>query len=138
VGLRTLEELRRLGDEVMVVARAPAPEEADRARELGASLIEGAHRQEAVLRAAGIETAAALVATEDDDIGNLYAALVAHDLNRVCASACACSTRRPPAETVIKGGHEVAVVVTREGLAQVLAASEAEAAREVAGRQAGP
>jgi hypothetical protein len=34
-----------------------------------------------VLRAAGIEPAAALVATEDDDIGNLHAALVAHELN---------------------------------------------------------
>jgi Trk K+ transport system NAD-binding subunit len=69
-----------LGDEVVVVASA-RPEEAERARELGASVLEGAHRQEAVLRAAGIEPAAALVATEDDDIGNLHAALVAHELN---------------------------------------------------------
>jgi Trk K+ transport system NAD-binding subunit len=81
LGLRTLQELRRLGDEVVVVARAPAPEDADRARELGATIIEGAHRQERVLRRAGIETAAALVAAEDDDIGNLHAALVAHELN---------------------------------------------------------
>jgi hypothetical protein len=81
LGLRTLEELRRLDDEVVVVARAPAPENADRARELGATVLEGAHRHEAVLRAAGIETAAALVATDDDDIGNLHAALIAHDLN---------------------------------------------------------
>jgi Trk K+ transport system NAD-binding subunit len=81
LGLRTLEELRRLGEEVVVVARAPAPEEAGHARELGATVVEGSHRHEAVLRAAGIETAAALVATEDDDIENLHAALVAHDLN---------------------------------------------------------
>jgi Trk K+ transport system NAD-binding subunit len=81
LGLRTLQELRRLGDEVVVVARAPPPEDADRARELGATIIEGAHRQERVLRRAGIETAAALVAAEDDDIGNLHAALVAHELN---------------------------------------------------------
>ena len=81
LGLRTLQELRRLGEEVVVVARAPVPEDAEQARRLGATLVEGAHRQEAVLRAAGIETAAALVATEDDDIGNLHAALVAHELN---------------------------------------------------------
>lgn len=81
LGLRTLQELCRLGDEVVVVARAPDPEDADRVRELGATVVEGAHRHEPVLRAAGIETATALVATEDDDIGNLHAALVAHDLN---------------------------------------------------------
>jgi Trk K+ transport system NAD-binding subunit len=37
---------------------------------------------------------------------------------------------QPPADTVLEANDEVAVVVTRQGLAQVLAASEAEAARD--------
>jgi hypothetical protein len=45
------------------------------------TLLEGSYRQERVLRSAGAQTANALVVTEDDDVGNVHAALVAHDLN---------------------------------------------------------
>jgi Trk K+ transport system NAD-binding subunit len=81
LGYQTLQELRRLGEEVVVVARAPREEFAAGARALGATLLDGSYRQERVLRSAGVQTAAALVIAEDDDVGNVHAALVAHDLN---------------------------------------------------------
>jgi voltage-gated potassium channel Kch len=81
LGYQTLEELHRLGEEVVVVARAPSEEFADRARALGATLVDGNYRHEQALRSARVQRAAALVITEDDDIGNVHAALVANDLN---------------------------------------------------------
>jgi Trk K+ transport system NAD-binding subunit len=81
LGYRTLEELVRLGEEVVVVARAPDPGLARGARELGATLLEGSYRDQGVLAAAGVAAAAALVVTEDDDVGNLHAALAAQELN---------------------------------------------------------
>jgi Trk K+ transport system NAD-binding subunit len=81
LGFRTLEELARLGVEVVVVVRSEAEELAQGARELGATLVAGNYRDQAVLRAAGATTAAALVITEDDDVGNLHAALAAQELN---------------------------------------------------------
>src|SRR5918993_170874 len=51
------------------------------ARELGATLVAGNYRDQAVLRAAGVPVASALVVTEDDDVGNLHAALAAQELN---------------------------------------------------------
>ena len=81
LGYQTLEELRRLGEEVVVVARTPREEFAAGARALGVTLLEGSYRRERVLRSAGAQTANALVVTEDDDVGNVHAALVAHDLN---------------------------------------------------------
>jgi Trk K+ transport system NAD-binding subunit len=64
-----------------VVARPPREEFAAGARALGVTLLEGSYRRERVLRSAGAQTANALVVTEDDDVGNVHAALVAHDLN---------------------------------------------------------
>jgi Trk K+ transport system NAD-binding subunit len=81
LGYQVLHELRRLGEDVVVVARAPREEFAAGARSLGVTLLEGSYRQEGVLRSAGVASAAALVIVEDDDVGNVHAALVAHDLN---------------------------------------------------------
>jgi Trk K+ transport system NAD-binding subunit len=81
LGYRTLEELVRLGEHVVVVVRSPAEELARGARELGATLVRGNYRDQAVLRAAGVPSASALVVTEDDDVGNLHAALAAQELN---------------------------------------------------------
>src|SRR6266508_1083505 len=81
LGYRTLEELARMGAEVVVVVRAAAADLAAGAPALGATLVQGSYRDESVLRAAAVPTAAAMVVTEDDDVGNLHAALTAHDLN---------------------------------------------------------
>lgn len=81
LGFRTLEELRRLGEEVVVIAHSPGQSFAAAARGLRATLIEGNYRDEPVLRAAGVASASTLVITEDDDVGNLHAALAAQDLN---------------------------------------------------------
>jgi NAD(P)-dependent dehydrogenase (short-subunit alcohol dehydrogenase family) len=81
LGYRTLEELVRLGEDVVVIVRSPAEELARGARELGATLVPGNYRDQAVLRAAGTPVASALVVTEDDDVGNLHAALAAQELN---------------------------------------------------------
>jgi Trk K+ transport system NAD-binding subunit len=81
LGYRTLEELVRLGEDVVVVARSPVEELARGARELGATLVAGNYRDQAVLRAARVPVASALVVTEDDDVGNLHAALAAQELN---------------------------------------------------------
>ena len=81
LGYRTLEELVRLGEEVVVIVRSPADELARGARELGATLVPGSYRDQAVLRAAGVPVAGALVVAEDDDVGNLHAALAAQELN---------------------------------------------------------
>jgi Trk K+ transport system NAD-binding subunit len=70
LGYRTLEELVRLGEDVVVIVRSPAEELARGARDLGATLVAGNYRDQAVLRAAGVAVASALVLTEDDDVGN--------------------------------------------------------------------
>ncbi|MBI3969052.1 MAG: NAD-binding protein [Chloroflexi bacterium] len=81
LGIRTLEELHRLGEDVVVVARAPDPARAAKTRALGVSIVGGYYRDETTLRLAGIATAHALVIVEDDDVGNLHAALTAQEVN---------------------------------------------------------
>jgi Trk K+ transport system NAD-binding subunit len=81
LGLRTLEELHRLGEDIVVVASEPASTFAFHAQELGATIVGGDYREEAALRAAGVESARAIILTDRDDIGNLHAGLIAQDLN---------------------------------------------------------
>ena len=81
LGYRTLEEFRRLGEEVVVIARRPSETFAARARALGARVVIGDYRDESVLRDAGVAAASAIVIEEDDDVGNLHAALAAQELN---------------------------------------------------------
>jgi Trk K+ transport system NAD-binding subunit len=80
LGLRTLEELRRLGEEVVVIS-APGERFLPRAKAQGVTVVEGNYRDEHVLRAAGVATASAIAIAEDDDVGNLHAALTAQDIN---------------------------------------------------------
>ena len=80
LGLRTLEELRRLGEEVVVIS-APGERFLARARAQGVAVVEGNYREENVLRAAGVAMASAIAIAEDDDVGNLHAALTAQDIN---------------------------------------------------------
>lgn len=81
LGFRTLEELVRLGETVVVIAGQASGPLPARACALGALLVEGSYRDEEVLSAAGVARARALVLVEDDDVGNLHATLTAHDLN---------------------------------------------------------
>ena len=81
LGLRTLEELHRLGEDVVVIAASPSEQFAARAEALGATLIRGDYTQESVLKSAGVEGASAIVLTDSSDLGNLHAALTAQELN---------------------------------------------------------
>jgi Trk K+ transport system NAD-binding subunit len=81
LGLRTLEELHSLGEDIVVVAHEPTPTFALKAQAMDAILVPGDYREEAVLKAAGVESARAIILTEKDDIGNLHAGLIAQDLN---------------------------------------------------------
>jgi Trk K+ transport system NAD-binding subunit len=80
LGLRTFEELCRLGEDVVVIA-TESDGFAARAKGRGATIIEGDYREEATLRTAGIETARALVIVEANDVGNIHAALAAQEIN---------------------------------------------------------
>jgi Trk K+ transport system NAD-binding subunit len=81
LGLRTMEELHRLGEDIIVVAHEPTSTYMRKAREMGAELVPGDYREESVLRAAHVQSARAVILTERDDIGNLHAGLITQDLN---------------------------------------------------------
>lgn len=81
--VRTLEELDRMDERVVIVARAVDPRYRDAARDINAldHILEGDPRDPDVLRAAGIEHAKAIVMTEMDDVGNIHAGLTAQHIN---------------------------------------------------------
>ena len=81
LGVRLVEELRGLGEDVVVLVDQAAPEYLAAAEQAGATIVRGAQRNAAVLRQAGVETAHALALTEQDDVGNLHTALAAQELN---------------------------------------------------------
>jgi Trk K+ transport system NAD-binding subunit len=81
LGLRTFEELCKLGEEVVVIAPTSIEGFAARAKMQGASIIEGNYREESTLRKAHVHTARALVIVEANDVGNIHAALTAQELN---------------------------------------------------------
>jgi voltage-gated potassium channel Kch len=76
---RTLDELRLRHEQVVaIIGRdAAVPEE----RLAGIEVIRGSVRDETVLRSARVGLAAAIVLTDDDDLGNVHAALSARQLN---------------------------------------------------------
>ncbi len=82
LGYRAAEELNRLGEQVVFITGAAAGERLLASlAELGISVVRGSYREDRVLLEAGIGTARALIIAESDDIGNLHAALAAHELN---------------------------------------------------------
>lgn len=81
LGVRTLEELHTLGEDIVAVAHDLNSTFGVHARDMGDVVIQGDYREETVLRAAGVESARAVILTEKDDIGNLHAGLIAQDLN---------------------------------------------------------
>lgn len=81
LGLNTLEELRRLGEDVVIVADRADESFVAAAHALGAAVVRGSYTDERVLVQAGIHRALALVIVETEDVGNLHAALAAQELN---------------------------------------------------------
>lgn len=75
VGYRTLEELVRLGEQVIAVDRDANCPFLDRARALGASVYVGDARDEHVLRKLNVEKAAAVIIATNDDLANLEIAM---------------------------------------------------------------
>ncbi len=80
VGFRTLEELLRLGEQVIAVERDPQCPFLDRARVLGAEVFVGDARDEHVLRKLNVTDAAAVIIATNDDLANLEIAMDVREL----------------------------------------------------------
>jgi Trk K+ transport system NAD-binding subunit len=79
LGLRTIDELRLRDEDVVGVGTDPEAEED--LQEKGVRFVVGDQRLSRILRQADVPTAAAIVLTGDDDLGNLDTALAASELN---------------------------------------------------------
>ncbi len=78
LSVRTLQELDRLGERVIVIAPPGAePRHRELATGIASRVLDGEPRDPAVLREAGVGRARALVLTANDDVGNIHVALVA-------------------------------------------------------------
>jgi len=75
VGYRTLEELLRLGEQVIAVERDPSCPFLDRARALGAAVYVGDARDEHVMRKLNVAEASAVIIATNDDLANLEIAM---------------------------------------------------------------
>lgn len=80
VGFRTLEELLRLGEQVIAVERDPSCPFLERARALGADVYVGDARDEHVLRKLNVAKAAAVIIATNDDLANLEIAMDVREL----------------------------------------------------------
>ena len=80
VGLRVVEQLRRGGEQVVVVDDRPNPRLLPLALELGATHLAADPRRAASLQSASIESAAALICVDGTDLENLEIALLARRL----------------------------------------------------------
>src|SRR5215213_5639241 len=80
LAVRVVEELRALEEDVVLVVPDEACRPFRRAREWGIETLVGDFREDELLEAAGMGQARALALLEDDDVGNLHAALTAQDL----------------------------------------------------------
>lgn len=81
LSVRTIEELDRLGEHVVVVAHDARPRFREPVERLGVTIVDGDPQDPAVLRRAGIPGARAIVLTSLDDVGNIHAALAARSLD---------------------------------------------------------
>jgi Trk K+ transport system NAD-binding subunit len=78
---RVLEELHALGQDVVVVAAVPGRRLAGRIDALGVPLVDGDFRDADTLAEAGAADAECVALLEEDDVGNIDAALAAQDVN---------------------------------------------------------
>lgn len=82
LGLRVACELRKQGEDVVVVSRGHSEHMEDLLSASGALLLRAGHLEERELVRAGIAKARCLVLTDDDDLGNLHVALTAQEINQ--------------------------------------------------------
>jgi voltage-gated potassium channel Kch len=75
VGIRILEQLRRLGEEVVVVDRGDDTRFLDEARALNVPVISGDMRQPSIMERANVKEARSIIAATGDDLVNLEVAL---------------------------------------------------------------
>jgi voltage-gated potassium channel len=81
LGYRVVEELRRLGEDVVAIEQSEAESHVHDVRDLDVPVHLGDARRDEVLRAAGIEQARAVVCATGSDLTNLEIALDARKLN---------------------------------------------------------
>jgi Trk K+ transport system NAD-binding subunit len=81
LGYRVVEELSRLGEEIVAIEQREAESFVDEVRALGIPVHLGDARRDEVLRQAGIEKARAVVCATGSDLTNLEIALDARKLN---------------------------------------------------------
>jgi voltage-gated potassium channel len=81
LGYRVVEELSRLGEDVVAIEQREADSQVDEVRALGVPVQLGDARRDEVLRQAGIENARAVVCATGSDLTNLEIALDARKLN---------------------------------------------------------
>ncbi|HEX5494659.1 MAG TPA: NAD-binding protein [Mycobacteriales bacterium] len=79
--VRLVEELRRLDEDVIVIAPSRRDGMARDVRALGAAVIESARPDGEAFRRARLPAARALALVDQDDVGNIRAALAAQELN---------------------------------------------------------
>ena len=80
LGFRAAEELHRLGEVVVVINPQETNPYQGLVQAMGVQVIHASYREEEALRRAGILTARALIITGNDDVGNIHAALLAHEV----------------------------------------------------------
>jgi Trk K+ transport system NAD-binding subunit len=81
IGFRTVEELLRFGERVVVIERNPANRFVTTARRLGAAVIIGDAVVQEVLRQAHAAHARAVLATTNNDMANLEVSLLVRELH---------------------------------------------------------
>ena len=80
LGFRAAEELHRLGEVVVVIDPQGTNHYQGLVQALDVKVVHASYREEEALRRAGITTARALIITGNDDVGNIHAALLAHEV----------------------------------------------------------
>jgi len=80
VGIRILEQLRRLGEHVVVIERDESSRFLDEARRLGVQIVTGDVSAPSVLEQVNIREARSIIAATDNDLSNLEVALSARNI----------------------------------------------------------
>src|SRR3954451_1484214 len=80
LAVRVVEELRALEEDVVLVVPDETCRSFRRSREWGIETLVGDFSEDDVLRAAGVAEARAVTLLEDNDVGNLHAALATQEL----------------------------------------------------------